>query len=94
MFHSKKKERKEGKRKSKSPPSLNPRFFVYQLSETNQQITLLMRLQISPFHEIPTAKQNNNHFSVKDYGSFHLNGLNLSVHPQTQKLENLVQRNI
>ena len=73
-----KKERKKERKKAQPTPPPPPLESTFQFSETNQQITLLKRLQISPFHdhahEIPTTKQNRNHFSVNDHGSFYLNG--------------------
>ena len=46
---------------SRKKRKANPCYFIFQFSETSQQITLLKRLQISPFHgqahEIPTSKQ-------------------------------------
>ena len=78
-FILKKERKKERKKESPThPPPSPPLESTFQFSETNQQITLLKRLQISPFHdhahEIPTTKQNRNHFSVNDHGSFYLNG--------------------
>ena len=75
---------------SRKKRKANPCYFIFQFSETSQQITLLKRLQISAFrgqaHEISTSKQEKKkRFLVKDHASFHLNGLNLSFNPQTQK---------